>query len=1212
MPNNPNNARSLLNLIKPPASTTPASQAATPALSAEESRVQKAYDALGISPPVGTPQNPVRMQAGGVIGNIGMLNAVRMGIKPRLTPEQEAYMDQYNTYADQYNNSYGPAYEQYVAQQNAWAEAYNKAQSELESGKYDVKVKNTKVKPYFDQGYYTYTTKGSDQILRPRNLSMVFSDPEPVFSQAEPNPPALPEGYTDAEQYQQAVSTQAQQAAKRKNLGLAAFSNPQGYNLAGFGGAATFKDGGEVDKEETEVVLSKKELLDRLIEKQALQNLISEMSSVRVDPSLIAGTFEDKNAKGRYYDVGADISLGDKLGIGASGRGTSVKFDGGGFKENILSQLRGRYNTDDGIQYSAEYSPVGTPGQLDPTQRAYRLSRRNLADQSEISLSREPGRMGMDIPGQAPEPGTTDTTWLRYAKEFNKGGDVKKSARPFGKGEPAKKVEGSPYNKDGAPITAQGPSAGEVAAFINSFIPGTGDVQSAAEGYQAFKDKDYLGAGLGAAGALPLVPNTTKYVRGSISELLNKIKKERGDYMARRVERAADEVPNLENQYTSQTLSSAFGEGNPQALMILDPKNFEEYAKPLPPGLTGTKSKYSGRSNEYGEPLNYDEYIDYLAKSAREHGLYEVPFLSLSKADKGGVRISGHEGRHRTRALAKLGDKSTLVRLLPDYDLTSSEARRYKEDYIEELKARLGLDPTVQPEAFSDVNLPMPDVFKNGGEVNGSKLDPVYVETAALRSQIEKDIPKDKYFETYPVKMVNALKTDRSELAGVTYPYKEPSFININPKSTFGGKYGTFEHERQHLIDAKRGKTELRYPAPEYVVEDAKYDSEKKFLAADKDLQFKTMNDINLAYQKHRKELGLSEDFTTSGFFAEIRRIEKALPVGKSILETNIGKDLFANNPELLQTYWSRTRPQFTTYMTEQRDSPRYKMENRTDVYKETPSKSKKGTLEKVQDFIRNKTAGYRDGGDVKKSEGPSEGNTGFAWPTWRDAKVSPESYQDSYVGDIKSFLKKTPENTGRYMDTDLLKSIGVFEPKIKNGFKQEGMYTSRNPDMIWVSPKNSLYTTDTVAHEYQHLLNQRRKDNKDFFDYYEKNPEKRKAAQELLSQIESKYGPGGWGESDMHYNLSSDFLDLDEGFLATLKGIEARLPVGKSIYDTKLGKELFNKNPELKNYFMINTRPTKGTYMSNPTPTTKYNDKTDEKGTLTKLQDFIRAKTVN
>jgi hypothetical protein len=258
-------------------------------------------------------------------------------------------------------------------------------------------------------------------------------------------------------------------------------------------------------------------------------------------------------------------------------------------------------------------------------------------------------------------------------------------------------------------------SAKDVALFINSFIPVSGDIQSAAEGYQAFKDKDYLGAGLGAAGALPVIPNITKYVRGSISDLLNTIKNERGDYMARRVERAADEVPNLENQYSEKALKSTFSESNPQALMVLDPKDFEEYAMPIAPGLTGSLGKYRG--SQVPEGMTYDQYIDYLAKAARKSGLSDVPFLGLSETASGGVRISGHEGRHRTRALAKQGDKSTLVRLLPDYGLTPSEARRYKEDYIEALKARLGLDPTVAPEAFPDVQIPMPEPFKHGGEV---------------------------------------------------------------------------------------------------------------------------------------------------------------------------------------------------------------------------------------------------------------------------------------------------------------------------------------------------------------------------------------------------------------------------------------------------------------------------------------------------------------
>lgn len=192
---------------------------------------------------------------------------------------------------------------------------------------------------------------------------------------------------------------------------------------------------------------------------------------------------------------------------------------------------------------------------------------------------------------------------------------------------------------------------------------------------------------------------------------------------------------------------------------------------------------------------------------------------------------------------------------------------------------------------------------------------------------------------------------------GVTYPYKNKYSMEINPKGNFKDKYSTFEHERQHLLDARRGKTEPRYPAPEHFVENAGYllKHDPK-IPVDKELQFKTKNDIYSAFQKYRKELGLSADFIESGFFSEIRRIEKNLPTGKSILDTSIGRDLFANNPELLQTYWSRTRPEDTTYMAEQRDSPRYKMDKRTDVYKEQPKTKEKGTLTKVQDFIRSKT----------------------------------------------------------------------------------------------------------------------------------------------------------------------------------------------------------------------------------------------------------------
>jgi hypothetical protein len=117
---------------------------------------------------------------------------------------------------------------------------------------------------------------------------------------------------------------------------------------------------------------------------------------------------------------------------------------------------------------------------------------------------------------------------FRNPEGFKKGGDVKKliesgrkTALPemlskegkFEAFEPAKK---KPLGKkSGKPITDQGPSAMDVASFINSFLPVTGDIQSAAEGYQAFKDKDYLGASLGAVGLIPFVPSITKYVRNA-------------------------------------------------------------------------------------------------------------------------------------------------------------------------------------------------------------------------------------------------------------------------------------------------------------------------------------------------------------------------------------------------------------------------------------------------------------------------------------------------------------------------------------------------------------------------------------------------------------------------------------------------------------------------------------------------------------------------
>jgi hypothetical protein len=220
---------------------------------------------------------PVKMASGGIIGNIGRLQAAALGIQPQYKPGEEEYLKQYQDYQTKYNTEFMPQYEaflpkqqewvdqynQYAAQQQAWVDSYNQAQKDLSSGKYDLRIKKDKVGPYFNQGYYTVSTSSNHQILRPRNVEMVFKTPEPTFntpeptmSFQEPQAPALPKGFENPEQFQAALAERSKQAEARAK-GVAVFADPGRYNLSGFAGSSTFNEpeskaffakGGEVDK----------------------------------------------------------------------------------------------------------------------------------------------------------------------------------------------------------------------------------------------------------------------------------------------------------------------------------------------------------------------------------------------------------------------------------------------------------------------------------------------------------------------------------------------------------------------------------------------------------------------------------------------------------------------------------------------------------------------------------------------------------------------------------------------------------------------------------------------------------------------------------------------------------------------------------------------------------------------------------------------------
>jgi hypothetical protein len=214
---------------------------------------------------------------------------------------------------------------------------------------------------------------------------------------------------------------------------------------------------------------------------------------------------------------------------------------------------------------------------------------------------------------------------------------------------------------------------------------------------------------------------------GKLSKLKEDIRQDMGNYGAMRVERAADEIPNLEKLYSERALQEAFKGDNAKVLMTMNPKDFERFAIPLTP----IKQSFPGTGPKK-ESLSTDEYVRYLSGV---EGFHSVPFLSIDKEEFGLPLlpfISGHEGRHRNRALAMRGEESGLVQLLPRAELREPFPRRYQDEYIEALKAELGLTGNkVLPEKF---NIPSNSVFDKQLQRPEIMLPDIYAKGGAVKS----------------------------------------------------------------------------------------------------------------------------------------------------------------------------------------------------------------------------------------------------------------------------------------------------------------------------------------------------------------------------------------------------------------------------------------------------------------------------------------------
>lgn len=218
-----------------------------------------------------------------------------------------------------------------------------------------------------------------------------------------------------------------------------------------------------------------------------------------------------------------------------------------------------------------------------------------------------------------------------------------------------------------------------------------------------------------------------------ISRVKEAVRATKGNYGAKRVERAADEIANLEKMYTDEALRQVFSGDNAKALMTMNPADFENYAARLHyKNSVGPKAAELASQGDLSKhTMSTEDYLKFLRELPE--GFNDIPYLQISKQETGlplMPYITGHEGRHRSRALAGAGQQKSLVQLMPNYELREPLPRRTQEEYIEALRDEMAMTGNkVKPEKYFDDSLPknqlierppidLPDFYAKGGPVH--------------------------------------------------------------------------------------------------------------------------------------------------------------------------------------------------------------------------------------------------------------------------------------------------------------------------------------------------------------------------------------------------------------------------------------------------------------------------------------------------------------
>jgi hypothetical protein len=217
---------------------------------------------------------------------------------------------------------------------------------------------------------------------------------------------------------------------------------------------------------------------------------------------------------------------------------------------------------------------------------------------------------------------------------------------------------------------------------------------------------------------------------GALTELMQLIKNQGGTAAAKRVEKAADLVPNLENKFQPKALKSAFTSDNASAVMVMKPGDFEKYAMPISKEASEYKGYrlgdvYAGDHNQLPKG-ELEDYLKYLESVKQSGGFRDVPFLNLGQLKgRSFPNIQGHEGRHRMRSLDKAGEESALVQMIPTPNLREPFPRRSQEEYLDALHEKIGRRSFVSPEqteeGVSRGLIELPEMFAAGGAIKAAK-----------------------------------------------------------------------------------------------------------------------------------------------------------------------------------------------------------------------------------------------------------------------------------------------------------------------------------------------------------------------------------------------------------------------------------------------------------------------------------------------------------